>query len=110
MTHEQANQIEVDDFMLILDNENVRVIVQFIADMSTSRKPMALVIDKPETHMSIEDDNGVIVKFNKILDNEEFFTLSLAGEVTLAVISPENLKIRNCFNVPVIGKLTILPD
>ena len=110
MKQEQTNQIEVDDFILILDNDNARVIIQFATDMSTIRRPKALVIDKPYTHMSLEDDKGVIIKFVKTLDEEEFFTLALMGEATLAVISPETLKIKECFNVPILGKLTILQD
>lgn len=110
MNHEQESQIEIDDFILIFDNDNTRVIVQFVADMPKMRKPKALVIEKPNTNMFIEDDRGILIKFTKTLNAEEFFTLAFMGEATLVVISPEDLEIKECFNVPILSKLSILQE
>jgi len=110
MNHEQEIQLEIDDFMLIVDNDNTRVIVQFVTDMPKMRKPKALVIEKPNTNMFIEDDRGILIKFTKTLDAEEFFTLSFMGEATLVVIPSEDLEIKECFNVPILSKLSILQE
>ena len=110
MNHEQEIQLEIDDFMLIVDNDNTRVIIQFVADMPKMRKPKALVIEKPNTNMFIEDDRGILIKFTKTLNAEEFFTLAFMEEATLLVISPEDLEIKECFNVPVLSKLSILQE
>jgi len=110
MNHEQEIQLEIDDFMLIVDNDNTRVIIQFVADMPKMRKPKALVIEKPNTNMFIEDDIGILIKFTKTLNSEEFFTLAFMEEATLLVISPEDLEIKECFNVPVLSKLSILQE
>ena len=112
MNHEQENRLEfeLDDFIFIFDNDNARVIVQFVADMPKMRKPKALVIEKPNTNMFIEDDRGILIKFTKTLNSEEFFTLAFMEEATLLVISPEDLEIKECFNVPVLSKLSILQE
>jgi hypothetical protein len=110
MHHEQEEQIEVDDFMLIFDNDNARAIIQFVADVLKVRKPKVLVIEKPNTNMFIEDERGGIIKFTKNLNEEEFFTLAFLGQTTLAVMSPEDLKIKECFNVPILSKLNIVQD
>jgi len=110
MNHEQEIQLEIDDFMLIVDNDNTRVIVQFVADMPKMRKPKALVIEKPNTNMFIEDDRGILIKFTKTLNAEEFFTLAFMEEATLVVICPEDLEIKEFFNVPILSKLSILQE
>jgi hypothetical protein len=110
MSHEQDKQIQVDDFIVILDNDNARVFIQFVADMPKNRKPEALVIERPYTNMFIEDDRGIIIKFTKTLNMAEFFTLTFMEEAILAVMSSEELAIKECFSVPIRSKLNILQD
>ena len=110
MSHFNETPISVDEFMVVLDNENGRVILQFVADVSTMRTPMALVLDTPNAPMSLEDEKGMIATFAKPVNEEEFLTLSLAGETTLAMISPKGQKITECWNVPVIGKMNIVQE
>jgi hypothetical protein len=108
MTNVDDIPASIDDFMVVIDNENARVILQFVADVSTMRTPMALVLDTPNAPMSLEDEKGMIATFAKPVNEEEFLTLSLAGETTLAMISPKGQKITECWNVPVIGKMNIV--
>ena len=110
MTNVDDIPASIDDFMVVIDNENARVILQFVADVSTMRMPMALVLDTPNAPMSLEDEKGMIATFAKPVNEEEFLTLSLAGETTLAMISPKSQKITECWTVPVIGKMNIVQE
>jgi hypothetical protein len=110
MSRPEESPIAIDDFMLIVDNEHARVILQFVADVSILRTPTALVLDTPNTPMSLEDEKGVIATFARAVNEEEFLALSLAGEATLALSCPSGHSITACVNVPVIGKINIVEE
>jgi hypothetical protein len=107
MADADALPIEVDDFMVVLDNENGRVILQFVADVSRLRTPVALVLDTPNTPMSLEDEQGMIVAFTRPVNDDEFLALSLAGEVSVALTCPSGQRITRSLNVAVIGKISL---
>lgn len=96
--------------MVVLDNENGRVILQFAADVSLLRTPMALVLDMPTKPISLEDEQGMIVTFTRPVNDEEFLAIALAGEISVAPVDNSTGKVINSYNVIVMSKITFVDN